>query len=215
MTTTDWLRMLVARWWIILLAAMAASLTAVAWTVQLPRTYEAKATVILQPARSITSQQSVVNSLYPLERSRLAPTFVDIASSSSVLDQAADRVNIPRSTLTSYESSAKLLPESLAVEIAVTGPSRANALLLAQQVVTSSSDRFQSAYRAYEMALLVAPAVNPLPVRPSPLLNGMAAFLLGAMLGVVLVLVLERASPRARSRRRLRAAAAVEEAEVA
>jgi uncharacterized protein involved in exopolysaccharide biosynthesis len=192
--TTDLWRALSSRWWFVAITALAALAAGLAWSLQRPASYTASATVIVQPATSLRTAEAL-SSMYPLERSRVVPTFADIARSSTVVDQAADAAALPQAARSDYATDAILLPESLAVEIRVTGPERAGALALTQQVLAESSERFASAYRIFEVQPLVPPRAQEPPTATVHVRAGAVSLLLGLLVGTGLVLLAQRIWP--------------------
>jgi len=192
--TPDLLRALSSRWWLVVVTALAALAAGLAWSLQRPATYTASATVIVQPASSLRTAEAL-SSMYPLERSRVVPTYADIARSSTVVDEAADAAALPRAARSAYTTEAILLPESLAVEIRVTGPERASALALTQQILAESSERFASAYRIFEVQPLVAPRAKEPATASVHVRAGLVSLLLGLLAGTALVLLAQRLWP--------------------
>lgn len=174
------------QWWIVVLVAVTAAMAAASWSLVQPRTYEATATVVIQPQKGLAAEE-VLNALYPLDRSRIVPTYADIASSEFARVAAAERAAIPTAEQEDYLSESLVLPESLAVRVRATGPDRQLTLTLLQQVIAVSSERFVEAYQVFEVGALVSPNAPTDPVSPVLWRAIAAALVLGALVGTATV----------------------------
>lgn len=179
---------------IVVLTALAGGVAAAIWHGQQEPRYEAVGTVFVQPNSRLETGADVVDGLYPLDQSRLIPTYGDIAASESVEAEAARRLGLPNAD--DYEVVARMLPDSFALDVAVTGPEPAVAEAVATEVIEIAGRRFTEAFRVYSVTDLspARAARSDLGLQPAVA----AGVLSGAVAGVLLsVLVAPLLRPRA------------------
>lgn len=177
--------------WLILVVVVAACGGSLFLSSTATPRYRATATVIVQPASPVTDKTALINSLTALQSSRIVPTYADIAASPASFKLAADRVGLAQRVTSEYHSEASVEPESLVLQVQVTGPDRAVVLRLAQQLVAVSSSRFGDAYPVYRAATLAAPAAPAEPESPRVSRDVTVALLLGLLVGGALAVALD------------------------
>lgn len=184
--TTNGRKPLVQGIGLVLLAALAGGIGALVWGSQQTPRWEAVGSVFIQPNGRLESGADVVSGLYPLDQSRLIPTYGDIAASESVHAEAARRAGLGDAH--GYRVRARTLPDSFALEVAVTGPQADVAEAFATEVIATASQRFTEAFRVYSVTGLSTPRAtrSDLGLLPATALGVVA----GATAGLLLALLL-------------------------
>lgn len=172
--------------WLIILAALSGGAAALAWSTQQEPRFEAVGTVFIQPNDRLESSTDIVDGLYPLDQSRLIPTYADIAASESVRAEAARRLGLEAAD--PYRVSARMLPDSFALEVSVSGPSAGVAEAFATEVVEIAGRRFTAAFRVYS-ATDLSPARatrTDLGLLPTTAVGVLCGAVAGGLLGFLL-----------------------------
>jgi hypothetical protein len=176
---------------VVALAALA-GLAAFVATRNDPKTYERDSSFAIQPSATVTPQQltDVVGSLAQPD-SGVTQTIVDVLGSGRLRDSAAVAAGLPPGTVAAsggeYSWSVTRRPGSAVVEIRLTGPSDAKLKAMQAAIPTEAGNLVASSFGLYQLEPLDA-ATAPTQVGPKTAQTVALAVLLGAFLGIALVL---------------------------
>jgi capsular polysaccharide biosynthesis protein len=197
---------LARRSWVIALVTVLAA--AAAWGYaqrQAPR-YQGTATVLAHPTAAVTKVTDLSTDLSLLSYGSLEQTFVALARSDRLLDQAPAGMGFDRAERDRYRAVANVLPGSTVLEISVTGPDRRAVVTLANRLAAVASSTTRALFPIFSLSPLdpaAAPAAQVAPrTRESVLFGGLA----GLIAGFVVAVLTLRVSVPSRLRRGIRLA---------
>ena len=113
---------LARRSWVIALVTLLAAAAAWAYSRQQAPRYQGTTTVLAHPTASVTKVTDLSTDLSLLSYGALEQTFVALARSDRLLDQAAVGTGLSSAERDRYHAVANVLPASTVLEISVTGP---------------------------------------------------------------------------------------------
>lgn len=175
---------LTRRWWIALALAVIASLAAWAYSSTVPPRYQATATVLAHPAISVTKASNYSTDLSLLSYGSLEETFVALARSSKLIDEATAGLGLGRAEGDRYHAVANVLPSSTVLEISVAGPDRQTVVPLVNALGASVSKATRTYFPIFALTPL-DPAIPPSSqIEPRTRQNVLFAGLAGLVVGV-------------------------------
>jgi diguanylate cyclase (GGDEF)-like protein len=185
-------RMLQRSWWIIILTALSAAMTALIVAYFAAPMYQAKTKYIITPNPSALGFESdLIYSLDTLDRRSVVATYAEILNGTSIFFEVLAEVGVDPMYAGSYSHSAVVLPDTSIIELSVQGPDPVLVAELANETGRKTVQLVERLYAVYDMTLL-DPAIPPLaPVSPQPLRDTGIAIVVGLVLGVGLALVRE------------------------
>jgi capsular polysaccharide biosynthesis protein len=207
------------RWWLIALATIAAAAAAFAYSRQAAPRYQGTATVLVHPAASVTKVTDLSTDLSLLSYGALEQTFVALARSDRLRDQAATGMGFSRDERDRYHAVANVFPASTVLEISVTGPDRGAVVALANRLSAVTSTATRQLFPIFSLTPLdpaARPAAQVAPRTRENVLFGGLAGLIGGFVLATLSLRLggrrttTRRAPLATSGRRRQAGQAAE-----
>jgi capsular polysaccharide biosynthesis protein len=169
--------------------------------------------VLAHPTVSVTSVTDLSNDLSLLSYGSLEQTFVALASSDRLLDQASAGMGLSRAERDRYRAVANVLPASTVLEISVTGPDRDAVVTLANRLAGVASTTTRALFPIFSLSTLdpaSRPAAQVAPRMREDVLFGSLAGLIAGF--VVAALSLRVPAPRMRLARRHRGHAVQREA---
>ncbi len=174
-------RLLLRKWWIVLITLIV-TLTASAWfTFTRPRIYEATATYLVVPnALEVGREISGLNLLST--RSEVGSTYAEIASSNRVKQAVADMFDVPRPARGDIQVTSRLLPGTLVLQITVQGNQPDFVRDFANQVGLETIVLINERYEVFSLESLDPARIPQNPISPNPPLN----LSLGAIVGLAL-----------------------------
>lgn len=184
----DVLRMLRDGWWIIALTTLAAIAMALLSVYLATPLYEASAQFILAPNETLTGTQAVYG-LESLNKRSIVTTYAELLDSSRIYQETGAMLQLAPETLTEYERSTVILPETTILELSVTGPDAQVAALLANSIGQRMIEYVKGLYQAYDVNFLNLATPVPVPISPKPVQSISLALGLGLILGIGLALV--------------------------
>jgi capsular polysaccharide biosynthesis protein len=184
------------RSWLVALVTVLAIASAAAYSRGTPPRYQATATVLAHPSAAVTKASDYSTDLSLLSYGSLEQTFVSLARSSKLLDQAASGMGFTAAERKQYSAVANLLPASTVLEISVTGPDRDAVVTLANTLSAAVSAATRQFFPIFALTPL-DPAVRPsLQVEPRTRQN----LLFGGLAGLIAGFVVATLSLRVRRR---------------
>jgi capsular polysaccharide biosynthesis protein len=177
------LRILLGKWWVILIAFAATLVATIIFTFTEPWVFQAKATYVVAPSGSFGSAGGFVNGLDVLSRrTEIASTYAEVANSRLIKDMASDELQISSKQERSLTVSSMVLAGTNVLEITVEGPDQVLVRDFADTVGTKVQAYAQDLYETYELRSLDRARLPSSPIRP----NRKLYLLLGAASGLAL-----------------------------
>jgi capsular polysaccharide biosynthesis protein len=171
------------RWWVVALVTAIAILSAWAYSQTVPARYQATATVLAHPAANVTSASDYSTDLSLLSYGSLEQTFVGLASSSKLRNEAAAGIGLRQARSHDYSAVASVLPASSVLEISVAGPDRNTVVPFANRLASAVSAATRLYFPIFTLTPL-DPAVPPSAqieprTRQNVLVGGLAGLIAG------------------------------------
>jgi capsular polysaccharide biosynthesis protein len=172
---------LARRAWVVIAVTAIAILAAWAYSLTVPARYQATATVLAHPAASVTRASDYSTDLSLLSYGSLEQTFVGLARSARLRDQAAAGTGLSRTTGNDYSAVANVLPSSTVLEISVAGPDRNAVVPFANTLaadVSSATRRYFPIFTLTPLDRAIAPSSQIEPRTRQNVLVGLVAGLI-------------------------------------
>jgi capsular polysaccharide biosynthesis protein len=181
MQNQQFIRTLVDGWWIIVTAVLISTGIGLAYSYSLPSVYESTSTFVVNPTIQIGNTYDQLYSIDTLAgRTSLATTYSNILKSRSIIEMAAQAINLSSEELAKHEINAVVLPDSNVILLQVHGPSPVTAANLANAIGGAGLAYIKNLQEIYELRALDLALVDPIPISPNHLID--------VSLGVLLVL---------------------------
>lgn len=202
MEFTDYLRLILRGWWIVMLTTLAAVAIALTWSFMATPMYRASASFIVSPNKAVVPNQNLVDSLGTLDKPSIIATYAEVINSNRIYNETAAALQLDPNDLKQYTHTAVVLPGANVLALSVTGPDPQKAAVLANSIGQRGINYIKGLYQAYDINLL-DPAIPPTaPISPQPVRDVSLALALGLAIGSVLAILAGRLqSPREQARR--------------
>jgi transposase len=191
---------LARRSWVIALVTVLAAAAAWAYSRQEAPRYQGTTTVLAHPTASVTKVTDLSTDLSLLSYGALEQTFVALAQSDRLLDQAAVGMGFSRTERDRYHAVANVLPASTVLEISVTGPDREAVVTLANRLAGVASTTTRALFPIFALTPLdpaARPSAQVAPrTRENVLFGGVAGLIAGFVLATLSLRVGRRRAPR-------------------
>ncbi len=185
MNNTRLLNALYTRSWLSITLALITALTAVILSLTQTPLYQARATYIVKLDDSFENDRSALDAVERLVRSQAVPaTFVQVAQSRRVRELAASNAGLDAASLTNVQLTARFLPGSTILEIAVQGDNPEVVTTMANgsgDVVIELTREF---FKVYALEPLDRATVPTAPFRPNVWLALGLGLAVGFILGI-------------------------------
>ncbi len=179
-------------WWVILLVMLMALTTSLGLSyVAIPQ-YKSTARFILAPSQEILKSPDVLKSLDTLDKTSVVATYAEVMNSQRIFDNAAAFIGKSSSDLKDYSVSAVVLPSSSVLELTVSGPNPAVTEAVANAVGFQTISYTEKLNQVYNLDFLDVAKRPSAPFSPQPLRDAGLSLLLGAMTGILLVILGEQ-----------------------
>lgn len=177
------MRLILERWWMI--AAVALLGMVVAYIVSDVRSpvFESSSKYVLATDPAIEDPADVAAALGVLRNRQITATFAEILQSQTLLDRAVREVG---GTLSDFDSSGVVLPESNVVSLTVSGPTAESVREVNAIIGDAANEDLTSIYPIYQVIPLESPKTPSGAVSPEPLRDALFGATVGAFLGLVL-----------------------------
>jgi succinoglycan biosynthesis transport protein ExoP len=186
-------RILIRRWWIVLLAFLSVFVATIAFTSAQAPTYRATATFIVAPKKlSFEDTKSFMTGLDTLSRNLgIAGTYVEVSRSRMIKRESSTALNLSAEERGSLSVDSRLLAGTTVIEITVEGNDPTLAQSFAVMVGDKTTTYMQELYEAYDFKPLDPPSLPRSPARPRKTLNLALGAIFGLALGVGLAFLAE------------------------
>jgi succinoglycan biosynthesis transport protein ExoP len=191
------------RRWLVLLAALVAGGSALAYSARQPKIYVAQAKLFIGPGNSSAADPTSAIEQVTLSQDFLT-SYAQVLQTTTLAAQAVAATHLPISPDTlAADTKATVVPTTRIIDVTVSDTNAARAQLAANALVNTfvKSSLTQFDNQAGVLASVLEPAVLPSgPSSPKPLRNAFLGAFLGLVLGVGIVFLLDQLDPRLRSR---------------
>lgn len=194
MELREYFKILLNKWWLIIPLAMMGFTYSLVFSYSQTPTYEATSTYITELGSTLTSQDpelGLFGSDTLLGSERIYVTYCEILTSRTVRDRAFEMLQIdPTVTdMSDYGATCTNLPNTQALLLTVTGPSPIVVERLNEAIGRAGIAHPTSSY--FPLAALDSASLNPDPISPKYIQNGVLGGALGLVIGVTLALMIE------------------------
>lgn len=179
------IRTALRRWWLLLPVFLMTLGATVVFTLGQPRIYESSATLVVKPSATVSND--LLSALAIVSRQpEIAETFAQLATSRTILDDAAGALHLPAGQLTNLDLQSRVVPGTNLLRLSA----RSRDPALAQNYVNATAVALLSygktIYGSFQLATVDGASLPQVPILPNVPLN----YLLGAGIGVVLAAAL-------------------------
>ena len=189
-------RILSPHWRVLAVVALAglAGLAALVVMSGEPKTYERESSFAIRPSDTVPNAalSDVVGTLSQPD-SAVTETVVDMLGSARLRSSAAQAAGLPPTAVgesaATYGWKATRRPGSTVVDVALTGPSDAELLKMQTALSTEAARLVEDNFALYRLESLSIPAASPDQVGPKTKQTVALALILGALLGIALLLL--------------------------
>lgn len=196
---SDIIDMLIKRWWIWVIAALICSISAFIYTeIFVDPLYETEGTLYVNAMRTQTTD-ATLNNMQASQQ--LVETYKEILNRRTFLSQIANDLD-NRYTVDNISKmiSMQALNETEIMEITVTGKVPEDVYEICHSILLHASDELVRVVNAGSVKILDDGQVPQTPVSPNVKNNTIIAFLIGMVLGALVILLLELFDTRIKSR---------------
>lgn len=193
MQIRTYLKILVKRFWIVLIGVIAVLAATYIFTIRQDRIYQSKATYILSPRTGINQiEDDFVRALEMVSRRiEINTTFAEVASSKLIKNEALAEVDYSKDVIANLSTSALVMGGTNILEITVEAPSPEIAQEYCNLIGEKTQDYVRELYDVFELRLLDSASFRANPIRPSLGLNLILGGILGFGLGASAAFVVE------------------------
>lgn len=150
--------------------------------------YRSVARMLVTPDNAQYQGRDLLTALDTLARTSVMPTYVEVLNSARVRQSAATSLGYPPGTLSDYGVEAVALPEANIIEVTSEGPDPERVAALTDAIVAEGAAYLGARYAMYEIEVLDEAVAADQPFAPNPPRDAILAGVLGAGLGVAIVL---------------------------
>lgn len=193
MELRTYLGILWRKWWVVLPAFLSTIVATAVLTFTQTPVYRTTATFVVAPKKlSFENTDSFVDGLSILSRNtEIASTYVEVAKSRKIKQEAAAGLNLSASETSSLSVDSRLLAGTVVIELTVEGKDPVLAQVFAATIGDQTTLYMQGLYEAYEFRPLDAPSLPRSPVKPNKKLNLALGAISGLALGAGLAFLAE------------------------
>ena len=185
-------RILLRKWWVVIPTFLVTLTTTIVLTFTQMPVYETAATFIVTPNSSFDDVRSFVSGLDILSRrTEIATTYVEVVDSRQVRRAAAAELGLSSNQRRGLSVSAKLVPGTNVMEIAVQGNDPVLVRDFANAVGVQTIVFVQDLYEAYDLKPLDPATLPSYPIKPNKTLDLALGAAFGLVLGVGLAFLSE------------------------
>jgi uncharacterized protein involved in exopolysaccharide biosynthesis len=181
------IRVILRNWWLILLTMLLTTGSAAFFVLRQQPVYQALTTIELKPSVAIEDPNSILNVVNALTRRNTINTIARKATSSTMQEQVAKKLNVSKDVIADANITAIALPETNLIEIRAESTDPAFAAQICNTVAQAVLG--QTLEKVIEMEV-IDPATPPTSaIAPQPLRVITLALLFGLALGIVFALI--------------------------
>lgn len=188
-----YLRKLLGKWWLILIAFLLTVIPTVLLVREQPWIYEAKTSFVIRPRSSLTAdQEEFVKAVDTLSRrTEINTTFSEVASSRLIKQRAIDQLDLTSGERKGLKVNARVIAGTNVLEIIVQGLQPGVVRDFANAISLETTDYIRNLYDVFELEPLDTATLPDSPVRPNKPLTIALGGIFGLILGVGLVFFIE------------------------
>jgi uncharacterized protein involved in exopolysaccharide biosynthesis len=187
---------IVSRWWLVLPVFLLTTAVAVGLTLTQERLYQATSTLVVTPSQNI--QNETLSALAVIARqTEITDTYAQIASSRSIRQSAAERLQLTPDQRSSVSVASRLIAGTTLLEIDAVSPDPGLAAAYANAVSQALVEYVAANYGIFEVDILDSAVEPNRPVSPEVPLNIALGVVGGLMLGIGLALAVHLLAPPA------------------
>ena len=196
---TDIIDMLIKRWWIWVITALVFSIAAFVYTeIFVDPLYKTEGTLYVNALRTQTIDVSSANITASKD---LATTYQEILKRRTFLEQISEETGGKYSVANLNKMiSMKIVNETEILEITVKGKVPEDVYEICHSILANASDELIRVVNAGSVKILDDAQIPKAPFSPNVKNNSLIAFLLGMVLGALIILVLELFDTRIKGR---------------
>ncbi len=193
MELNSYFRIILKRWWAILIGLSVAAAATVVWTNRQVPVYESKATFVLRPRSStLVLGDEFVKALDMVSRRvEINTTFAEVATSRLIKQQAIQALGFESSQTRGLTVSAGVVGGTNVLTITVEGASPSVVQQFCDTVGAETLNYVSELYDVFELQPLDPASLPSRPIRPNLGLNLLIGSFLGLVLGLGLALLVE------------------------
>jgi protein tyrosine kinase modulator len=186
------LRILLGKWWLVLIGFVATFVATVVFTFATRWVYQSKATYVVAPSTSFETVGSFVNGLDVLSRRiEIAGTYAEVANSHLIKDTASDELQLSPEQKRSLTVTSIVRAGTNVLEITVEGYDQVLVRDFADMVGTKVEAYAAGLYETYELRPLDHARLPSAPIRPNRSLYLVLGAAAGLALGVGLAFLVQ------------------------
>ena len=180
-------------YWPIVLIAFVIGLAASAGFAQWqPKTFMARATLVVGPNARLATSREIVDSLNALDRRSVVATLARVPSSRIITERAEHALNVPEDRRAFYQVKTVVVPDTNILEISVSGPDPRFVARLADEIAVQTVTYSREFYLVYDLKPLdQAPQMGEL-TGPGVTRQVAAGGMLGLLAGLLVAYLLSR-----------------------
>lgn len=187
MSLQTFLRIMVRNWWLIVLAVVLTTGSTAFFVLRQQPIYRAVTTVELKPSVAIEDPNSILNVVNALTRRNTINTIARKATSTTMQEQVAQKLNVSRDVIADANITAIALPETNLLEIRAESTSPEFAAAICNTVAQAVLG--QTLEKVIEMEV-IDPATPPeTPIAPQPVRVITLGMVFGLILGIIFALL--------------------------
>ena len=188
-----YLRILLSKWWLILIAIILTVVPTYFYVNNQPWIYEATTTFVIRPRASSTADtEEFVKAVDTLSnRVEINTTFAEVASSDIVKSRAVESLGLSGEERKGLKISSRVVAGTNVLEITVQGLDPGIARDVAEAVSVETVNYVGNLYDVFELEPLDLPEQSNKPVSPNKTLNIAVGGFFGVLLGISLIFLLE------------------------
>lgn len=181
----NYLKILIGKWWLILLSVVVTLGVASYLTFSQKPVYQTSVTYIVRPNVADEDARELLSGLDVLSRrEEIASTYAEVAISRLIKNSSAELLELSSEEKADLSVSSRLLAGTNVLEITVTGTNPSLMRDFANTVGDETVNYVQELYETYQLAHLDSADIPTTPIRPSRVVNLGLGFIFGLILGV-------------------------------
>jgi capsular polysaccharide biosynthesis protein len=186
------------RWWLALLVLVAVVVADAAFTLRSPRTYLARATLLIGPSQKVEPGQ-LVYSVDALGRARIVGTYAEVLASDLIRREALGRLGQPvdSPSPTTIDVKTAALADTTVIQVTAETPDPDLSAAVANTVGEVGEEHLSQLFPIYDLTFVTRAAPPSQAYRPDVVRNASLGLLLGLVLGVVAAYVYDTLARRA------------------
>lgn len=187
-----YLKILIRRWWAIVLGLVIAVSAAAIFTFRQVPIYEAKASFVIRPRSSLVVDKDFVNALDIVSRrTEINTTFAEVSSSRSIHDSAISALGLTPGQSHGLSATSVVLGGTNVLTITAEGPNPTIVRDFANAVGQATVAYISGLYDVFELQPLDTAVTPTRPISPKVFFNLVISAVLGLLLGGGFAILIE------------------------